>query len=1462
MKIGFGTAWMACLMAMPALGTDRNWTGSAGANWLNNNNWNPYGYPHDGDTLIFGAVADSNRSMVNDITNLTVSQLNFGNNDYQLDGNALTVTKEIYSGYYNSSATTTINCALVFPGGGLIDTGGVGGSFTETTEYLHMNGAIAVDGGELRLSARSVAADSGFSGGDGHLYVSGVVSGGGTVLAYAEEADGYVSTVEFNGTQGNTFRGLLYLATLGNTQIMFNKSSGFVATNGVAVTGGNSANLNINGPDQIPNSSTISITAGSQLLLSGNNVTVNNLTLNNVSADATASILDTGSVLVGLNGGITSSVDNDHVHPTIKGTINLNGFLPFNVSGGSEPGLEILATIEGNGFQKLGGGTLRLSGNNTFFGDAEISAGTVEVYTATAFGQAGPTYGVELDGGNLVLQGVAIGAEPLFVNSAVSFLTAFNQCSWAGPVTLNTDLNVVPVDVTDSGLEMNFSGPISGSGGLNLQPALFAVGNVQLSGPAGNTFTGPTTVNCQLLELNKPSGVNAYAGPLIVGGAAGSALHEARWLNSYQNVYATLTLYANGYVNLTNHNEDFGAVTFNGGTVDSGPSGQFGIYQPLTVNPSSTSAVINGVLGLPSGGSPPTRPAVFIVGDGPADCDLIVNAYAFGSPTYFVKQGPGTMCLTGGNTFDAITLLEEGILDINDGSVLGTQPGLVIFGGATLRLDGSGSMSEGFEVVGAGVGGVHGAVEVTPGSAFTVNGGILLDAATTFNIPQSASLTLNGSINGTGPLTETGGGPLTLGGLSPNTYSGDTIVSAGLLYLAKSSGSPIAVPGNLVLGPAPSDASALAIFLSPNSIGGTMVTVNANSALNLNGRDQTLSQLNLNDGGGVQTGTGHLILANGSVNVASLSGLGSHASSTISGYITVPGGVRGGYAIFNVATNAPTPPLLLTPELEVPAIISGGTLNRGNVLYKAGLGQMQLTGNNTFLHVVEVDEGTLIAGSAGALGSASAATTVKNGATLALDGGVTISGEALLLDSTNVPALDSRSGANTWTGPITLSRGSSINVNSSLQCSGVISGSGNLIKVGSGNLIFAGAANNTYAGDTFVNAGTLVLQTPAGVTAIPQNVVIGTGPGGAAATLLQQSSFSIIGQVTVNGGGLWDLSGQAEGFSSISPPPLTLNDGGSVQTGSGIIYLPVGGDVVVNPGASSSSINGNIGLDAGLHHFTVGSGGSDPGLTVYAAIGQTGSAAAIQKDGPGLLRLSGANTYTGTRVVTAGTLEVDGSQAQSPIQINGGTLKGIGTVGSVSFTGASGIIAPGDSPGVLTSGNLGLGSGSGTLQVELNGTTPGSDYDQLNVQGTVNLSGISLSASLNFASAVSNQFTIINNDGTDAVVGTFTGLPEGATLYIGGEQFQITYTGGDGNDVVLTRLVTPARPVLTIQSLPPASVLLLWPTNDPPFSLQVNTNLTTTNWGKASPLPVVVGTNNMVTNAISGPASFYRLSKP
>lgn len=112
-------------------------------------------------------------------------------------------------------------------------------------------------------------------------------------------------------------------------------------------------------------------------------------------------------------------------------------------------------------------------------------------------------------------------------------------------------------------------------------------------------------------------------------------------------------------------------------------------------------------------------------------------------------------------------------------------------------------------------------------------------------------------------------------------------------------------------------------------------------------------------------------------------------------------------------------------------------------------------------------------------------------------------------------------------------------------------------------------------------------------------------------------------------------------------------------------------------------------------------------------------------------------------------------------------------------------LRPGLSPGQVTlNGNLTLDAND-SLGIEINGNTP-TLYDRVIVNGTVTLGGATLNLTSAFAPVAGNTFTIIENDGSDAVSGTFAGLAQGASINIGSTVYTISYTGGTGNDVVLT----------------------------------------------------------------------------
>ena len=60
-----------------------------------------------------------------------------------------------------------------------------------------------------------------------------------------------------------------------------------------------------------------------------------------------------------------------------------------------------------------------------------------------------------------------------------------------------------------------------------------------------------------------------------------------------------------------------------------------------------------------------------------------------------------------------------------------------------------------------------------------------------------------------------------------------------------------------------------------------------------------------------------------------------------------------------------------------------------------------------------------------------------------------------------------------------------------------------------------------------------------------------------------------------------------------------------------------------------------------------------------------------------------------------------------------------------------------------------------------------------------------------FTPSAGQTFTIIANDLSDAVVGTFSGLPEGSIITAGAARFRISYAGGSGNDVTLSAIAPP-----------------------------------------------------------------------
>ena len=92
------------------------------------------------------------------------------------------------------------------------------------------------------------------------------------------------------------------------------------------------------------------------------------------------------------------------------------------------------------------------------------------------------------------------------------------------------------------------------------------------------------------------------------------------------------------------------------------------------------------------------------------------------------------------------------------------------------------------------------------------------------------------------------------------------------------------------------------------------------------------------------------------------------------------------------------------------------------------------------------------------------------------------------------------------------------------------------------------------------------------------------------------------------------------------------------------------------------------------------------------------------KEGAGPLVLEKINTYSGQTIIREGTLEFNNAiQPDSPVVLDGGTLQGAGTVGTISATATGGTISVGRNEGDrLVSGSVTMNPTT-TFAVEVNG---------------------------------------------------------------------------------------------------------------------------------------------------------------
>jgi hypothetical protein len=337
-----------------------------------------------------------------------------------------------------------------------------------------------------------------------------------------------------------------------------------------------------------------------------------------------------------------------------------------------------------------------------------------------------------------------------------------------------------------------------------------------------------------------------------------------------------------------------------------------------------------------------------------------------------------------------------------------------------------------------------------------------------------------------------------------------------------------------------------------------------------------------------------------------------------------------------------------------------------------------------------------------------------------------------------------------------------------------ISSTGTIQHMNVGSTTISDVAN--FTGNVTVSGGTLILQNT--LNAGGYTVNSGTLRFENATTLLSHPTASITSHFsaeylgsTITGGFLRGIGihrvvpGNISRFNGVkSDAPVRI-----IQDGTASFDLFTNGGTLTSNGLSTltSSINTASGkiiangvvevadfLNSGV--LTINSGST---LYNFGTNLVNGGGSRTTVNPGGVINLNAGGS---TQIDLNGALLVNnGTITGGAVNVYYGSLaKGTGMYGVVNvFDG--GIYAPGNSPGISTAAavtfdNAPFTTGGPALQIEIAGTTAGTQYDRLNVTGQLSLAGtLQVALTDGFSPAAGNSFDILN---WSTLSGTFAAL--------------------------------------------------------------------------------------------------------
>ncbi|MFH1044538.1 MAG: autotransporter-associated beta strand repeat-containing protein, partial [Pseudomonadota bacterium] len=948
------------------------------------------------------------------------------------------------------------------------------------------------------------------------------------------------------------------------------------------------------------------------------------------------------------------------------------------------------------------------------------------------------------------------------INGSVSTLgavtvnapTGFTQGT-ASTITTGTGLTV------NVGAASAASGVIAGAGGLTKLGA----GTVTLSG--ANTYTGKTIIENGTVSVASINSVSGGVGSSNLG----APVTVGNGTIDLGSTTTTGTLLYTGGGETTDRVINLAGTT-GGGTIDQSGTGLLKFTSAFTATGAGSKTLtlqgstastgeIAGAIVDSSGATALTKAGT--------DTWTLSGANIY---TGVTTINEGTLVVGADAPSGSAGALGNAASAVLLGDTTGSASAMLLTGGAftvgrdvTVQAGNSGTMRIGGNTA----------------ASSTFSGGVTLNKDVTL-MAVSGTTTFSGVISGAGGVSKTGGGTVYLN-QPANTYTGATWIAQGTLQAdklavggANSSLGATAAGTAIVLGDTSNAATLEYMGTSGDSSdrqfsvagGSSTGTINASNAgftgLTLSGAMANAGGLTFNvtnaagvlSASGVISGAGAVTKAGGGTLV--LSGANSYAGTTTvsagtlklgaanvipdgsgNGNVSVTGtldlggfsetinGLTGGGTVDNSVAGGP---YTLTVGSNDAISSFGGVITDATgtlALTKTGTGTLTLTGANTYSGTTTISAGTLQVGDGGTTGTLGNSAVTDNG-TLAFNRSDSILMDYFISGSGALTQAGSGTltlrGTNTYSGGTTISAGTLAVGNGGTAGQlggGAVTNNGTLLRFQRADSItvnnaISGTGALTYTGGVQNDGNTLTLggaNTYTGATTVD-----GTGPYPVTLKIGASNVLPNTTAVTVTRGATLDLNNYNNTIGSLTLQSDT-STASSVTTGAGTLTL--GGNVTLNStgtGATGATVSGNLDLGGATRTFTIANGNAADDLLISAVV--SGTDVGLNKAGTGTLTFSGANTYTGSTSITAGTLSVTnaaGINTGSALTVNGGTLDinniTLNTLASANIqgTGAAGVGAlTGTGAGAVYAGPITLDGattigGAGTLT--LNGIVDG-----------------------------------------------------------------------------------------------------------------------------------------------------------